>query len=85
MGPENWGKEFPTCGKGKSQAPLNIKGPFEKVRFSVAPDYKQGPLKIVNNGHTIQVNVPEGSTLKINKDVYNLLQFHFHLLPTGHL
>jgi hypothetical protein len=38
MGPENWGKEFPTCGKGKSQAPLNIKGPFEKVRFSVAPD-----------------------------------------------
>ena len=28
MGPENWGKEFPTCGKGKSQAPLNIKGPF---------------------------------------------------------
>ena len=24
MGPENWGKEFPTCGRGKSQAPLNI-------------------------------------------------------------
>ena len=46
MGPENWGKEFPTCGKGKSQAPLNIKGPFEKVRFSIAPDYKQGQLKM---------------------------------------
>ena len=39
MGPENWGKEFPTCGKGKSQSPLNIKGPFEKVRFNVVPDY----------------------------------------------
>ena len=38
MGPENWGKEFPTCGKGKSQSPLNIKGPFEKVRFNVVPD-----------------------------------------------
>ena len=50
MGPENWGKEFPTCGKGKSQSPLNIKGPFEKVRFNIVPDYKPGPLKILNNG-----------------------------------
>ena len=78
MGPENWGKEFPTCGKGKSQAPLNIKGPFEKVRFSVAPDYKQGQLKIVNNGHTIQVNVPTGSKIRIDGKPYDLLQFHFH-------
>ena len=30
MGPENWGKEFPTCAKGKSQSPLDIKGPFER-------------------------------------------------------
>ena len=78
MGPENWGKEFPTCGKGKSQAPLNIKGPFEKVRFSVAPDYKQGQLKIMNNGHTIQVNVPNGSKIRIDGKPYDLLQFHFH-------
>ena len=78
MGPENWGKEFPTCGKGKSQAPLNIKGPFEKVRFSIAPDYKQGQLKIVNNGHTIQVNVANGSKIRIDGKPYDLLQFHFH-------
>jgi len=78
MGPENWGKEFPTCGRGKSQAPLNIKGPFEKVRFSVAPDYKQGQLKILNNGHTIQVNVPAGSKIRIDGKPYDLLQFHFH-------
>ena len=24
MGPENWGDEFPTCGKGQKQSPLNI-------------------------------------------------------------
>jgi carbonic anhydrase len=78
MGPENWGDEFPTCGKGTKQAPLNITGPFEKSKDVLVVNYKEGPLKIVNNGHTIQVNVPEGSTLKINKDVYNLLQFHFH-------
>ena len=85
MGPENWGKEFPTCGKGKSQAPLNIKGPFEKVRFSVAPDYKQGQLKIVNNGHTIQVNVPTGSKIRIDGKAYDLLQFHFHRPSEEHI
>lgn len=78
MGPENWGDEFPTCGKGTKQAPLNITGPFEKSKDVLVVNYKEGPLKIVNNGHTIQVNVEPGSTLKINKDVFNLLQFHFH-------
>ena len=78
MGPENWGDEFPTCGTGKSQSPLNITGPFEKSKDVLVVDYKEGPLKMVNNGHTIQVNVEPGSTLKINKEVYNLLQFHFH-------
>ncbi len=78
MGPENWGDEFPTCGKGVKQSPLNITGPFEKSKDTLVVNYKEGPLKILNNGHTIQVNVEPGSTLKINKDVYNLLQFHFH-------
>jgi carbonic anhydrase len=85
MGPENWGKEFPTCGRGKSQAPLNIKGPFEKVRFSVAPDYKQGQLKVVNNGHTIQVNVPGGSKIRIDGKPFDLVQFHFHRPSEEHI
>ena len=78
MGPENWGKEFPTCAKGKSQSPLDIKGPFEKVKTSIATDYKNGPLKILNNGHTIQVNVEPGSKVRIDGMAYDLLQFHFH-------
>jgi carbonic anhydrase len=78
MGPDRWGKEFPTCAKGKSQSPLDIVGPFVKARTSVSADYKEGPLKIVNNGHTIQVNVPPGSKLRIDAKPYELLQFHFH-------
>jgi carbonic anhydrase len=78
MGPDKWGDEFPTCAKGTKQSPLNIVGPFEKSKDVLAVSYKEGALKILNNGHTIQVNVEPGSTLKINKDVYNLLQFHFH-------
>jgi len=85
MGPENWGKEFPTCGKGKSQSPLNIKGPFEKVRYTVVPDYKPGPLKILNNGHTIQVNVTPGSKIRIDGKAFDLLQFHFHRPSEEHI
>ena len=77
-GPEHWGDNFPVCGTGKKQSPLNIVGPFEKSKDVLSVDYKDGPLKELNNGHTIQVNVPPGSTLNINKESYDLLQFHFH-------
>jgi len=78
MGPARWVKEFPTCGKGTKQSPLNIKGPFVKQRVDLAPSYKVGPLTMLNNGHTIQVNIPAGSKLRIDGIAYDLLQFHFH-------
>ena len=78
MGPDRWGKEFPTCAKGKTQSPLDIVGPFVKARTSLSAEYKEGPLKILNNGHTIQVNVPPGSKLRVDAKPYDLLQFHFH-------
>ena len=77
-GPEHGGDNFPICGKGKKQSPLNIVGPFEKSKDTLSVDYKEGPLKILNNGHTIQVNVEPGSTLTIGKESFDLLQFHFH-------
>jgi carbonic anhydrase len=39
---------------------------------------------IVNNGHTIQLNFEQGSTLKVGQDSYTLLQYHFHR-PSEHL
>ena len=78
MGPEKWGKEFPTCAAGKSQSPLDIKGPFVKSRMVISADYKEGPLKMLNNGHTIQVVASPGSKMRIDGIAYELLQFHFH-------
>ena len=77
-GPEHWGDAFPVCGKGKKQSPLNIIGPFDKSKDTLSVDYKEGPLKMLNNGHTIQVNIEPGSTLTIGKESFDLLQFHFH-------
>lgn len=77
-GPEHWGDGAPTCAKGKKQSPLNIIGPFEKSKETLSVDYKEGALKLVNNGHTIQINPEAGSTLSVNKDVYDLVDVHFH-------
>ena len=40
--------------------------------------FQQGKQQIVNNGHTIQVNVSEGNTLRLDNDTFTLQQFHFH-------
>jgi len=78
MGPDKWGSKFPVCGNGKSQSPVNITGPFEKAAVALKPEYKPGVLRIINNGHTIQVNVPPGNVLKVGTESYELVQFHFH-------
>lgn len=78
LGPEKWGGVFPVCGAGKQQSPIDIRGPFEKATYEIKPEFHAGPLRILNNGHTIQVNVAPGSKMSINGESFDLLQFHFH-------
>ena len=47
-------------------------------------DYKSSPLKVIDNGHTIQVNIGDSSVLGFGNTNYRLLQFHFHR-PSEHL
>jgi carbonic anhydrase len=44
----------------------------------------KGPDRIVNNGHTIQLDFTEGDTLRLGNRSYALKQFHFHH-PSEHL
>ena len=78
MNPAKWGDTFATCGTGKAQSPIDIRGPFEKSTNALTVDYKPIPLKVLNNGHTLQVNVAPGSQMSIGGEKYDLLQFHFH-------
>jgi carbonic anhydrase len=39
--------------------------------------------EVVNNGHTIQINIKEDNTLNYNGEKYQLKQFHFHT-PSEH-
>jgi len=86
-GPANWGElsaEFRVCEFGFEQAPIDLKGAVRAQLTGVEPDFRTMPLKIVNNGHTIQVNCEPGSQSRIEGEIFELLQFHFHH-PSEHL
>ncbi len=69
------------CKDGVSQSPINITDKvsvdannLEKILFN----YHTDGYEVVNNGHTIQVNVKSGSSIKVDGIRFNLIQFHFH-------
>lgn len=84
-GPFAWGtiEGYETCGTGLKQSPIDLtnakKTKLSELKFS----YNPATLDVVNNGHTIQVNVDNGSTLTIGAETFRLLQFHFHT-PSEH-
>jgi carbonic anhydrase len=71
---------FKTCSLGKNQSPINIetksveKADLKPIGFA----YAAGAADVVNNGHTIQVNLPAGGSANFDGTDYQLLQFHFH-------
>jgi carbonic anhydrase len=80
-GPDHWGElstEFQTCQLGQQQAPIDLQSPIEANLGSLVVNYSEAPLKLINNGHIIQVNYESGSSMTANGETFNLLQFHFH-------
>ena len=82
-GPEHWAElsgEFSTCSNGLRQSPIDISGAeIVKAQLSeIQFHYRTVNPEIINNGHTIQVNYPAGSTMTVGGETYELVQFHFH-------
>jgi carbonic anhydrase len=79
--PQAWGKlkpEYETCAKGQRQSPIDIR---DGARLELQPivfDYQPSPLRIIDNGHTVQVNYAEGSSITVAGERFELKQFHFH-------
>ena len=82
-GPQNWAKlkpEFNLCAIGKRQSPIAIQsdttlqGPAEPLLFNYMPSRGS----VVNNGHTIQVDVEGDNSIVVRNSAFKLLQFHFH-------
>src|SRR5262245_28033294 len=80
-GPPHWGDlagDNAACSVGSQQSPLDITGAIKADLPAIVADWKKGGGEIVNNGHTIQVNMPAGSKLSRGDKHYELVQFHFH-------
>lgn len=80
-GPEHWGDlepDYATCKTGSRQSPIDIEGARASDLPQIQFNYQVSPLKIINNGHTIQINYESGSSITIGDKQYSLVQFHFH-------
>ena len=85
-GPSKWGEidaEYQTCSEGKNQSPIDIAATVEADLGAIRLHYKDVPLKLINNGHTVQANYSDGSYISIDGVIFHLLQFHFHS-PSEH-
>ncbi len=81
-GPSHWSEvsqEFYMCSEGKQQSPINVVATKDTDLKPLDLQYNTGALAIINNGHTIQVNIADGSFLKLDGTIYKLKQFHFHV------
>ena len=80
-GPSHWASLDPAyraCEVGKHQSPIAINDPTPKNLPAIEFSYQATPLKIIDNGHTIQVSYAPGSFITVNHHQYELQQFHFH-------
>ncbi|MDZ7608577.1 MAG: carbonic anhydrase family protein [Cyclobacteriaceae bacterium] len=96
IGPANWATLDPVyavCANGMHQSPVNITkieagtGVSFKLDYNTIPAFKiqhtEHMEEIIDNGHTIQVSVEEGSSITVEGKAYVLKQFHFHT-PSEH-
>ena len=93
--PAVWAELSPAyalCGTGPEQSPIDLRDAEVVDHAPMLHDYEPSSLQIirhehvvdvVDNGHTIQVDYDDGSTLQVGADRYELAQFHFHA-PSEH-
>ena len=80
-GPQKWGDmeaDFAGCKLGKEQSPIDIRNATKSALPPLDFKYAKSSAEVVNNGHTIQVNLADGGVLNLDGVPYKLVQFHFH-------
>jgi carbonic anhydrase len=86
-GPAKWGDldaANKVCSIGSQQSPIDIGATVKTQLPPLKLNWGKSADTIVNNGHTIQLNFAEGSTLRLGNVTYKLVQVHFHR-PSEHL
>jgi carbonic anhydrase len=86
-GQEQWANlspEYASC-TGKNQSPIDLDGFIEAELPDIAFNYQPGGRKVLNNGHTVQVDYAPGSTIELDGTTFELKQFHFHAPSENHI
>ena len=85
-GPDQWGgldSSFAVCDSGVQQSPIDLTAAIPAGGGGLEIQWQPTAGEIVDNGHTIQVNIDAGSSITLEGRQFSLLQFHFHL-PSEH-
>jgi carbonic anhydrase len=80
-GPNYWAElseRYGLCKTGQMQSPVDIGDSQQSGLAPFTADYRATPLRVINNGHTIEAEYAPGSNLTQGSMKYELLQFHFH-------
>jgi len=84
--PEHWGElspDYHLAKDGRRQSPVDITGASPEGLPPLGFDYREVPVKMVYNGHSVQENEDGNSHLVVGDKRYKLEQFHFHS-PSEH-
>ncbi len=85
-GPDRWGgldASFAVCDTGVQQSPIDLTGAIPAGGGGLEIQWRPTDGEVVDNGHTIQVDMAAGSSIILEGRRFALLQFHFHL-PSEH-
>ena len=85
-GPHLWGgldSSFAACDSGVQQSPIDLTDAIPAGGGGLEIQWQPAAGEVVDNGHTIQVNIDAGSSTTLQGRQFSLLQFHFHL-PSEH-
>jgi len=80
-GPQAWGNlsaDWAVCGTGVEQSPIDLMSPDDADLADIVFNYSESAVTVLNNGHTIQANYDAGSSIDLDGEAFNLLQFHMH-------
>jgi len=80
-GPAAWGRlnpEYAVCALGECQSPIDVVDPTPARLPRIEFNYRAVALRVLNNGHTVEVPSGGESWITVEGTRYVLQQFHFH-------
>jgi carbonic anhydrase len=85
-GPAHWVEQWPLCGQGKAQSPIDIPAGGRAVKGpAIEFHYQPFDLVVENTSHVIEVPVASGSYITVDGRRSELIQFHFHTPSEHHI